>query len=149
MTPVRVEHAHLAAIARLEREAFAHPWSEQALALLCTDTAFGFVILEDDRALAYGGMMCVAGEGQITNIATAPDHRGQGLGAAVMTALLQRARELELCEISLEVRESNTPAIALYEKFGFTVAGKRPRFYTNPTETALVMLCPVGELDGE
>lgn len=149
MTPVRVERAHLAAIARLEREAFVHPWSEQALELLCTDSAFGFVILEGERAISYGGMMCVAGEGQITNIATAPDCRGRGLAAKVMAALLEKAREMGLFEISLEVRESNAPAIALYEKFGFSVAGKRPRFYTNPTETALVMLCPVGELDGE
>lgn len=145
MTPVRVERAHLSAIAQLECEAFVHPWSEQALALLCTDTAFGFVILEGERALAYGGMMHVAGEGQITNIATAPDCRGRGLGSAVMAALLEKARELGLSPISLEVRESNAPAIALYEKFGFTVAGKRPRFYTNPTETALVMLCSVGQ----
>ncbi len=145
MTPVRVERAHLAAIAQLEREAFVHPWSEQALELLCTDTAFGFVLMEGERALAYGGMMCVAGEGQITNIATAPDRRGKGLGATVMAALLAHARTLGLSPISLEVRESNAPAIALYEKFGFAVAGKRPRFYTNPVETALVMLCPPGD----
>lgn len=145
MTPVRVERAHLAAIAQLEREAFVHPWSEEALALLCTDAAFAYVILEGERALSYGGMMCVAGEGQITNIATAPDHRGQGLGAKVMAALLEKAREMGLSPVSLEVRESNAPAIALYEKFGFTVAGKRPRFYTNPVETALVMLCSPGE----
>ena len=145
MKPVRVERAHLAAIAQLEREAFVHPWSEEALALLCTDAAFAYVILEGERALSYGGMMCVAGEGQITNIATAPDHRGQGLGAKVMAALLEKAREMGLSPVSLEVRESNAPAIALYEKFGFTVAGKRPRFYTNPVETALVMLCSPGE----
>jgi ribosomal-protein-alanine acetyltransferase len=145
MTPVRVEHAHLAAIAQLEREAFVHPWSEEALALLCTDAAFAYVILDGERAVSYGGMMCVAGEGQITNIATAPDCRNQGLGADIMAALLGKAREMGLSPVSLEVRESNAPAIALYEKFGFTVAGKRPRFYTNPTETALVMLCPLGE----
>lgn len=145
MTPVRVERAHLPAIAALEREAFSHPWSEKALELLCTDAAIGFVVMDGARAAAYGGMMCVAGEGQITNIATSPDYRRRGLGAAVLAALLEKARELGLTEISLEARESNTPAIALYEKFGFFVAGKRPRFYTDPVETALVMLCPVGE----
>ena len=145
MTAVRVQRAHLSAIAALEREAFTHPWSEKALELLCTDAALGFVVMEGARAVAYGGMMCVAGEGQITNIATAPDHRDRGLGSLVMAALLAKARELGLCEISLEVRESNAPAIALYEKFGFTVAGKRPRFYTDPVETALIMLCAVGK----
>ena len=62
MTPVRVEREHLPAIAALEKEVFAHPWSEEALELLCTDTAIGFVLMDGARAAAYGGMMCVAGE---------------------------------------------------------------------------------------
>ena len=141
MTAVRVQRAHLSAIAALEREAFTHPWSEKALELLCTDAALGFVVMDGARAVAYGGMMCVAGEGQITNIATAPDHRDRGLGSLVMAALLAKARELGLCEISLEVRESNTPAISLYTRFGFEIAGRRNNFYTAPREHALVMVC--------
>ena len=143
--PIRVQQEHLAAIAQLERECFVHPWPQEALGLLCTETAVGFVVMEGARALAYGGMLCVADEGQITNIATAPDHRGQGLGAAVMRAILEEARARGLVQISLEARESNLPAISLYEKFGFSVQGKRPRFYTSPVEAALVMVC---ELDG-
>ena len=142
----RVEQKHLAAIAALEKETFVHPWSEEALQLLCTDTAIGFVLMDGTRAAAYGGMMCVAGEGQITNIATSPDYRRQGLGAKVMAALAEVARERGFYEISLEVRESNLPAIALYEKFGFVAVGKRPRFYTSPVETAIVM---VRAFDGE
>ena len=140
MRAERVEQKHLAAIAALESEVFAHPWSEEALQLLCTDTAIGFVVMDGTRAAAYGGMMCVAGEGQITNIATSPDYRRQGLAAKVVDALINTARERGFFEISLEVRESNLPAIALYEKFGFVAAGKRPRFYTNPVETAIVMV---------
>ncbi len=144
MTLERVKSEHLAAIAALEREAFAHPWSEKALELLCTDTAVGFVVMDGTRAAAYGGMMCVAGEGQITNIATSPDYRRQGLAAMAMDALVKTARERGLCEISLEVRESNLPAISLYEKFGFAAVGKRPRFYTSPVETAIVMVLSLG-----
>ena len=140
MRAERVEQKHLAAIAALESEVFAHPWSEEALQLLCTDTAIGFVVMDGTRAAAYGGMMCVAGEGQITNIATSPDYRRQGLAAEVVDALINTARERGFFEISLEVRESNLPAIALYEKFGFVAVGKRPRFYTNPVETAIVMV---------
>ena len=146
MTLVRVERAHLPAIAALEKETFVHPWSEESLELLCTDTAIGFVLMDGTRAAAYGGMMCVAGEGQITNIATSPDYRRQGLGAKVLAALAEVARERGFYEISLEVRESNLPAIALYEKFGFVAVGKRPRFYTSPVETAIVM---VRAFDGE
>ncbi len=146
MTAERVTREHLAAIAVLEREAFAHPWSEKSLELLCTDVAIGFVLMDGERAAAYGGMMCVAGEGQITNIATSPDYRRQGLAEKAMAALVETARERGLCEISLEVRESNIPAISLYEKFGFAAVGKRPRFYTSPVETAIVMVLA---LDGE
>lgn len=146
MTLVRVERAHLPAIAALEKETFIHPWSEEALELLCTDTAIGFVLMDGTRAAAYGGMMCVAGEGQITNIATSPDYRRQGLAEQAMAALVGAARERGLFEISLEVRESNVPAIALYEKFGFVAMGKRPRFYTSPVEAAIVMVL---SLDGE
>lgn len=146
MTPVRVERKHLPAIAALEKEAFVHPWSEEALEILCTDTAIGFVLMDGTRAAAYGGMMCVAGEGQITNIATSPDYRRQGLAEKAMQALVDTARERGFYEISLEVRESNFPAIALYEKFGFVAMGKRPRFYTSPVEAAIVMVL---SLDGE
>jgi ribosomal-protein-alanine N-acetyltransferase len=145
MTPVRVERAHLAAIAQLEREAFVHPWSEEALALLCTDAAFAYVILEGERALSYGGMMCVAGEGQITNIAVAPDKRRCGYGRAIVDALIRDAKARDLEQIALEVRASNEAAIALYKSLGFFEAGKRKHFYKNPAEDALVMLKPLKE----
>lgn len=144
MTVQRLEKEHLAAVAALERETFANPWSEQALALLCGEMATGAVVMDGTRAAAYGGMMCVAGEGQITNIGTSPAYRRRGLGAAVMAALIEEAKARALSEISLEVRESNVAAISLYEKFGFRIMGKRPRFYTNPTETAYVMLLVLG-----
>ena len=143
MTLERVEHGHLTAIAALEKEVFVHPWSEKNLELLCTDTAIGFVVTDGGRAAAYGGMTYAAGEGVITNIATSPDYRRQGLAEKVMSALVQQARALALSEIWLEVRESNLPAISLYEKFGFAARGKRPRFYTSPVETAIVMMLSV------
>lgn len=146
MMPKRVQKEHLAAIAALEASVFHAPWSEEALALLTTDTAFGFVVTEGDRALCYGGMLTVLDEGQITNIATHESARRQGHASRVVEALLLEARARALVEVTLEVRESNAAAIALYERHGFCVVGKRPRFYTKPVEAALVMACA---LDGE
>ena len=80
-------------------------------------------------------------EGQITNIATLPECRRRGYAAAVVAALLEEARSRKLAFVTLEVRETNAPAIALYEKFGFAVVGRRKNFYTEPTEAALVMQC--------
>lgn len=141
MTPERVEARHLTAIAALEASVFHAPWSAEALTLLTGDTGVGFVITEGDRALCYGGMMTVLDEGQITNIATHESARRQGLATRVVGALVAEARARGLVQITLEVRESNAAAIALYERHGFRVVGKRPRFYQKPVETALIMLC--------
>ena len=128
-------------VAALERTVFKHPWSEAALTLLCGETAFGYAALEAGVVAAYGGMLTVLDEGQITNIATLPDYRRRGFAAEVLTALLAGARSRRLAFVTLEVRESNAPAIALYEKFGFAVVGRRKNFYTEPVEAALVMQC--------
>ena len=138
---VRIAPPLLQGIAALEQLTFAHPWSAQSLALLCGETAFGFAALCDGAVVAYGGMLTVLDEGQITNVATHPDHRRQGLAGQVVAALLDEARARGLAFVTLEVRESNATAIHLYEKYGFATVGRRPRFYTGPTEAALLMQC--------
>lgn len=137
---VRMAREHLSAVAELERLCFSEPWSENALELLLTEAATGYVVLLEERVIAYGGMMTVPGEGQITNIAVHPEHRRKGCGRAVVDALLSEARAHGAEQVSLEVRESNRAAAALYERAGFFVAGRRKRFYRNPTEDAFVML---------
>ena len=141
MSVQRLEPRLLAGVASLEKAVFERPWSEQALTLLCGESAFGFAFVTGDTVSAYGGMLTVLDEGQITNIATHPDHRRKGLAGAVLSALLAEARARGIVSVTLEVRVSNAAAIALYEKFGFMAVGKRPRFYTNPTEDALIMQC--------
>jgi ribosomal-protein-alanine N-acetyltransferase len=135
----RLDKSHVAEVAELERLCFSRPWSQKSLEFLMTDAAVGFVAICDGRVAAYGGMMCVLDEGQITNIATHPDFRRRGFAAAVTDALIGYARENGICSVSLEVRESNLAAIALYERLGFVTVGKRPRFYSDPTEDALLM----------
>lgn len=132
--------AHLPQLAELERLAFAIPWSEQSLSLLCGDTAFGFVCLEQGIVTAYCGMLTVLDEGQITNIATHPDARRQGLGERVTRALVEYGENNGISFFSLEVRESNFAAIALYEKLGFKKAGIRKNFYKLPVENAVIMI---------
>ncbi|MBQ3063364.1 MAG: ribosomal protein S18-alanine N-acetyltransferase [Clostridia bacterium] len=142
MRAVLMTPAHLRAVAELEQLVFEEPWSERSLALLCGEGGFGTVLLDDrGNALAYGGMMTVLDEGQITNIATHPDYRRRGYAACVLQALLSGARARALRTLSLEVRESNTAAIVLYTRFGFEIVGKRNHFYTAPREDALVMVC--------
>ena len=140
MNAIKIENAHLCEVAEIERECFAEPWSASALELLVSDAATGAVCTESGRVVAYGGMLWAPDEGQITNIAVRAEHRGRGYGGAVLDCLLREARARRCETVSLEVRESNRAAIALYEKRGFFVAGKRKRFYKNPAEDALVMI---------
>lgn len=149
MNVERIGKEHLAAVAALEASVFHAPWSEQALELLTGESAFGFAVMENGAALCYGGMLTVLDEGQITNVATHQDHRRRGYADAVLTALLAEARARDLVEITLEVRESNAAAIALYERHGFSVVGRRPRFYSHPVETALVMSARLGAQNGD
>ena len=139
-TAVRLTAEHLAQAAELEAECFAEPWSEKALSLLLGDGAVGYACLRDGTLLAYGGMLIAVDEGQITNIAVRSDARRQGCGRAIMRALEREAIARGLVQISLEVRASNTAAIALYEGIGYQTAGRRRGFYRHPTEDALVML---------
>ena len=141
MKAVRMTEAHLADAAQLERLCFGEPWSENALRLLLGADACGFAVCsEDGRAVAYGGMLIVPDEGQVTNVAVRPDFRRRGLGALIVEAFIREARERGLEQISLEVRASNEAAIGLYRRFGFYAAGMRRRFYRNPSEDAIVML---------
>ena len=131
--------AHLAQVAELEQLCFADPWSEKALELLLGDGAYGAVCLQEGRVMAYGGVLWAPFEGQITNIATHPNARRCGTGAAVLEHLISVAIERGCEQLSLEARVSNTPAISLYERYGFEKMGLRRGFYKHPTEDAYVM----------
>ena len=71
----------------------------------------------------------------MTNVAVLPKYRRQGIGRL----LLSEEMKNDMAFISLEVRESNLPAIRLYESVGFVIQGVRPKFYTSPTENAVIM----------
>ena len=146
LRPVRLQKtpAHLEGAANLERLCFpAAPWSAQSLELLTNEgIGVGYLLTDpaDGTVVAYGGMLITVDEGQITNIAVHPDHRRRGAGRLLMDAIEADARRRAFNLLSLEVRVSNEPAIALYRAYGFEVAGVRRGFYTAPREDAYVML---------
>jgi ribosomal-protein-alanine N-acetyltransferase len=145
MTVEKLTAAYLGEVAELEAVCFADPWSEKALQLLVGDEAYGAVCLVNGRVVAYGGVLWAPFEGQITNIATHPDARRQGMGAAILEHLIGEAKARCCEQLSLEARVSNLPAIALYERYGFVKMGLRRGFYKHPTEDAYVMCL---QLDG-
>lgn len=138
--------ADLSGCAALEKLCFSSPWSETSLELLTKEgIGVGYVCTQKtaegdaQTVVAYGGMVIAVDEGQITNIAVHPDHRGQGLGKAIVMALIKHAKTHHLANITLEVRASNSVAIGLYRKLGFAEVGRRKNFYTKPAEDALIM----------
>ncbi|MDY3617928.1 ribosomal protein S18-alanine N-acetyltransferase [Agathobaculum sp.] len=143
---VPVEDCHLPALAHVERACFAAPWSEDALR---DELGRGiFLAAEQDGEVAgYVGCQTVLDEGYVTNVAVSPAFRRQGIGRALVSALLSRAQDMRLSFVTLEARASNAPAIALYKGAGFRVVGTRKGFYRNPAEDALLMTCYLKETD--
>lgn len=134
-----VKREHMKEIAKLEKVCFSTPWSEETLLdAYRTGTKF-FVAEKGDKVLGYIGINSFIDEGYITNVAVFPEYRRQGVGKALLERVFSLALDEGLGFVSLEVRESNSPAITLYESLGFKEEGKRKNFYTDPTEDALIL----------
>ncbi len=131
---------HLLAISEIEKSVFSEPWSQKALELFLADNNFCVAALQNSEVASYCTVVCVLDEAQIVNVATSEAYRGLGLASDVLERVILECQNRNLSMISLEVRESNAPAITLYQKFGFEIAGKRKDFYKNPRENAFVMI---------
>ena len=137
MTEIMREE-HIKAVAQLERECFSEPWSEKSLLEeIDNPDAYFIVETENGEVVGYAGMHTPCGDCYIDNIAVFEKHQGKGYGERLTLSLIEKARELGDF-ISLEVRQSNAPAIGLYEKLGFSAVGKRKNFYTSPREDAVI-----------
>lgn len=126
-------------VAAIEKMCFSQPWSEKGFAEGMEASAIFLAAEEDDRIIGYIGMYVSAPEGEITNVAVAPNARGKGTGKALVEAVKQWALDHGVTRIVLEVRVSNAPAIHIYETAGFVKLGVRKNFYQFPTEDAFVM----------
>ena len=137
---VPMDRSHIPQIAALERECFSDPWSERLLEDALFDPQACFIAAEDEEGhvLGYAGLHAVLDEGYIDDIAVAPDARRHGVASALLDVFC-RFGAANLAFLTLEVRKSNAPAIALYEKFGFRQAGLRPGYYRHPREDAVIM----------
>lgn len=131
---------HLPQIEELEQQCFSIPWTWDQLMSQLPDDCHEFLAAEQEgKVLGYVGMMTVLDEGYISNVAVDPAFRRQGIADRLITELLDRARIRELSFVTLEVREHNEPAIALYRKHGFAPVGLRKKYYELPVENALLM----------
>jgi [ribosomal protein S18]-alanine N-acetyltransferase len=101
---------------------------------------------------AVAAALCIPGtpvECELEFVLVPPETRRQGIGRILLHTVLAWARDLGAIEVRLEVRESNAPALRLYEACGFVVAGRRPGYYADPAEDAVLMRRQISNVPGD
>ncbi len=125
---------------QIEREVFSHPWGmEDFRALIDNDRAFFLVAKANGKVVGNLVMRIILDEAEITNVAVKKEYRGQGIAKALLQHALVEGERKGVVAYTLEVRESNMPAISLYQSHGFINEGKRKEFYQDPVEDAIIM----------
>ncbi len=128
-------------IMSIEEACFLTPWPREAIVNELVHNSFSttVVAVEDDEVVGFMIFWSVADERHLQNIATAHPHRKRGIARSLTDILIADARNCSAV-ITLEVRETNREARGLYDKLGFVTVGKRPGYYADTREDALVML---------
>jgi ribosomal-protein-alanine N-acetyltransferase len=140
MIIVSMNESHVAQVAELEKICFSDPWSENSVASELKNPLSCWLVAEEDGKVAgYVGSQTVIDESDMMNVAIHPDHRRKGIAEALVVELVEALKKRESHCLTLEVRASNEPAKALYEKLGFTQVGLRKNYYRNPKEDALIL----------
>ena len=141
MEIIKMNERHVASVAAIEQECFGREgWSERSVAGELTNALALWLVAEEDGIVAgYVGSQTVCGETDMMNVAVTADFRRRGIGEKLVNALVEELKAMESHSLTLEVRASNAPAQALYEKLGFKEVGRRPKYYQNPREDALIL----------
>ena len=145
---VPMTSAHLDEVAELERVCFSTPWSRNMLAEELDNACSAFLVAldaEDGSVVGYAGLLVIADEGYITNVAVRPESRRGGVAGQLLDVFLKFAAANQLAFLTLEVRESNYAAIALYGSRGFRAVGRRKNYYEHPKEDAIIMTREFGD----
>ena len=138
LTEMKAEH--VPQVAELERICFADPWSEKSIASELNNIwSYWLVALWDETVIGYIGSQSSCDETDVMNVAVHPDHRRKGIAESLIGCLVTELKNRGSHALMLEVRASNAPAIALYEKLGFRQVGLRKNYYRNPKEDALIL----------
>lgn len=140
MTIVKMKECHVSAVAALETICFSDPWSENSVSSELKNKLSLWLVAEENGTVAgYIGSQTCGEESDVMNVAVHPDFRRRGIAEALVNALVAELKAIGSHCLTLEVRASNVPAIALYEKMGFSEIGRRKNYYRNPREDALIL----------
>ena len=144
-----MQRRHLDGVLAIERMGLHSPWSatlfrrelERADRCYLVATASPPGPRRGRRVVGFAGTLIVAPDAHLTTMAVAPEHRRRGAASALLAALVADARDRGCAAMTLEVAEDNGGAIALYERFGFVVEGRRAGYYAELGQDALIMWC--------
>ena len=140
MIITQMEERHVPQIAALEKRFFSAPWDEKSVqSELSNDLSYWLVAIDGDIVTGYVGSQTVLGESDMMNLAVHPDYQRQGIGEALVLALMEGLKAQGSHCLTLEVRASNDPAKHLYEKLGFQEVGRRKNYYRSPREDADIL----------
>jgi ribosomal-protein-alanine N-acetyltransferase len=142
LEPMRM--ADVAAVLEIERLSFSSPWPAYAFEQELTGNRLAHYVVarSGGRVVGFAGIWLMVDEAHVTTFGVHPDHRRRGVGRRLLLRLAELAIELGSARLTLEVRVSNTAAQALYQAFGFRVAGRRIAYYSDDGEDAVVMTTP-------
>ena len=132
---------HIASIVRIERESFSDPWSEEAFVGMMESRLASFIVAldADDSVIGYTAATGAWDDGEILSVAVDGKARRRGIGGILLDSAISALKDRLVARVFLEVRESNSAAIALYRSRGFEQLSVRRNYYRRPVENALVM----------
>ena len=137
---VKMDECHVLQVAELEKTCFSDPWSENSVrSELSNPLSLWIVAVDGSKVVGYVGSQSVMGESDMMNLAVLEEYRRMGIAICLVEELIKELSGLGNYQLTLEVRQSNTAAISLYEKMGFCQVGRRPNYYRNPKEDALIL----------
>ena len=137
---VKMEECHVPGVAALEKICFHDPWSEKSIASeLNNPLSCWLVAVQENAVVGYVGSQTVLDASDMMNVAVDPGFRRMGIAESLVDALVAALKERQSQSLTLEVRASNEPAKALYEKMGCTQVGLRKNYYRNPREDAWIL----------
>lgn len=141
MTEIRpMTERDIDAVAAMEQACFSDPWPREILAAELTNPiSLWLVAVADGCVCGYVGSQTCGEQSDMMNLAVAESARRQGIGARLVSELTARLFRQGCRELTLEVRESNAAALALYRRLGFEQVGRRPDYYYHPREAALIL----------
>jgi ribosomal-protein-alanine N-acetyltransferase len=132
-------------VLRIDRASFPLPWSERSYRFELTENPASHMLVvvsregRETRLVGYAGFWIFVDEAHISTLAVGPNYRRMGFGAELLRSVLDEAARIGADMATLEVRVSNQAAVNLYHKFGFQIVGKRPKYYHDNGEDALLM----------